>query len=98
VALHAEVVDGRGVVHAGLGLLGVVAHAHGDVRLAAVAPDVVGHLEADDEDALVELARALAQGVRAMVGVEVAVLLRVEVGRVVVVLAFALALAYTNGL
>ena len=70
VTLHAKLVDGRREVHAHLLLLGIVAHAHGDVRLAPIAPDVVGHLKADDENALVEFARSLAQRMRAMVGVE----------------------------
>lgn len=45
MALHTELVDGRGVVHACLGLLRVVAHPHADVVTAATAPNVVRHLK-----------------------------------------------------
>ena len=93
VTLHAELVYGRAQVHVHLLLLGIVAHAHGDVRMAAVAPDIVGHLEADDEYALVELARSLAQRVRAMIVVQILVLLRIKVRRVVLVLSFPLTLS-----
>lgn len=40
------------VIHADLLLLGVEAHALGDVLPAAPAPHVEGHLEANDQDAL----------------------------------------------
>ncbi len=89
VALHPELVDRRGVVHAHLLLLGVVPDAHAHVVAAALAPDVVGHLEADDEDAQVELAGPLAQGVRAL-GLVEAALARVVVRRVVHVSSLAL--------
>ena len=52
---------------------------------AALAPDVVGHLEANDEDAHVQLVGALPEGVRAMICVQRRMLLRVEVGRVILV-------------
>lgn len=58
--------------------------AHADVVAAAVAPDVVGHLKPNDEDAQVQLAGPLAQGVRALPFVEAAPR-RVIVGRVVLV-------------
>lgn len=94
VTLHAKLVDGRREVHAHFLLLGVVAHAHGDVSLAPIAPDVVGHLEANDENALVEFARSLAQRMRSMIGVERAVLFVVEVGRIVFVLTFSFSLLF----
>ena len=43
-------VDGRGVVHPDLGLLCVVADTHADVLVAAQAPDVVRHLEPDNNE------------------------------------------------
>lgn len=92
VTLHAELVYGRAEIGAHLALLGVVAHAHGDVRAASLAPDVVGHLESDDQYALVEFACALSKRMRAVVAVQRAMLLRIEVRRVVLVLAFAFAL------
>ena len=58
---------------------------HADVLSAALAPDVVGHLEANDEDAHVQLVGALPEGVRAMICVQRCMLLRVEVGRVILV-------------
>ena len=45
MAFHPEVVDRRRVVHADLGLLGIVPHPHSDVVVASVTPDVVRHLE-----------------------------------------------------
>jgi hypothetical protein len=45
VTLHAELVDGCGIVVAYFTLLCVVAHAHPYVVVAAITPDVVGHLE-----------------------------------------------------
>lgn len=77
MTLAPKVPDRRRVVVANLGLLGVVAHALADVRVAVVAvgrravswagevneekdlpPDVVGKLEADNEDAFVDLTSA----------------------------------------
>ena len=45
VTLHAELVDGCGVVVAHLGLLGVVPYAHPDVVPTPLTPDVVRHLK-----------------------------------------------------
>ena len=39
---------------------------HADVLSAALAPNVVGHLEANDEDAEVQLVGALPERVRAL--------------------------------
>ena len=47
-------------------LLGVEAHALADEVAAAGAPHVEGHLEADDQDALVQLLGSLPQGVLAL--------------------------------
>jgi hypothetical protein len=79
VALHAELVYGRGVVLAHFALLGIVSDSHGDVGVAALAPDVVRHLEADYQDALVEFLGALAKRMRAMVLIQVAMFLWVEI-------------------
>ena len=92
VTLHLELHYWRGEVHAHFGLLSVVANAHGDVSLAAVAPNVVGHFKANDQNALVELTGSFAQCMRAVVSIQRAVLFRIEVGRIVVVLAFSLTL------
>ena len=48
MALHTELVDGRCVVHASLGLLRVVTDPHADVVSTATAPNVVGHLKPMD--------------------------------------------------
>ena len=42
---HAELPDGGGMVGTHCPLLGVEAHAFADVRVAALAPNVEGHLE-----------------------------------------------------
>ena len=60
---------------------------HADMVAASVAPDVVGHLKPDDQDAQVDLLGTLAQRVRALELVEPS-LGRVIVGRVVLVDAF----------
>ena len=96
VTLHAKLVDGCGEVHSDLLLLRIVPNAHGDVSVAAETPDVVRHLEADDEDALVKLASTLAEGVGPVVPVEGSMFLGVKVGRVVLVLAFTFALNQTK--
>jgi hypothetical protein len=70
MAPHAEVPYLGGVVVAGLLLLGVVPHASRDVDTAAAAPDVVRHLEPDDEDSLVQLASPLAQRMLAAIVVD----------------------------
>ena len=67
---HPELVDGGGVVHPDLLLLGVEPDAHAHVEAATLAPDIVGHLKADDQDAQVDLAGALAEGVGALPLVE----------------------------
>jgi len=92
VTLHAEFVNGRAQVVSHLALLGVISHAHGDVCVAAQAPDVVGHLEADDEDSAIKFSGSLSKGMSSMVAVERAVLFRIEIGRIVFILAFALTL------
>ena len=69
--------------------LRVEPHAHANVLLAALAPNVVRHLEPDDKDAPVHLAGPLAERVHAMVAVQRAVHLGIKVGRVVEVLALA---------
>ena len=89
MALHPKLIDGRCVVHPDLLFLGVVPHPHADVVSAALAPDVVGHLKPDDEDAHVQLSGSFAQRMGAQKLVEPAHL-RVIVWRVVLVLAFAL--------
>jgi hypothetical protein len=63
--------------------------------VAAQAPHVEGHLEADGEDALVGSFAPLPQRVHPMVAVQGLVRLVVEVRRVIVVLAFALAHFYS---
>ena len=45
MALHAELVDRRGVVIANLALFCIVAHTHANVAVASPTPDVVRHLE-----------------------------------------------------
>ena len=60
---HGEAPDLGAVVGADRLLLRVEAHALADEVPAAVAPHVEGHLEADDQDALVQLLGALAQRV-----------------------------------
>ena len=42
-------------------LLSIEAHALPDQMLAAQAPDIEGHLEADDQDALIQLLGTLPQ-------------------------------------
>jgi hypothetical protein len=64
-------------------LFGVEADALADVVVAGGTPDVEGHLEADDEDALVKLAGAAAEGVGARHFVDVG--LAIVVGRIVLV-------------
>ena len=59
---------------------------------ATIAPDIVWHLETNDDDAQMQFARSLAQEVGPVVCIQVVVLLRVEVRWVVVVLALSLAL------
>ncbi len=57
---HGEAPDLGGEVAADLLLLRIEAHTLADEVPAAVAPHVEGHLEADDQDALVQLLGALA--------------------------------------
>jgi len=64
-AAHAEPPDPGAVVHADLLLLCVEAHPLPDEVLALFTPAVEGHLEADDQDALVQLLGPLPQGVLA---------------------------------
>ncbi len=92
MTLHIELVNGRAQILVDFLLLGIVTHAHGDMNATAQAPDIVGHLESNDEYALVDLAGSFAQRMRAMIGVQVSVLLRIKVGRVVVVLTFSFTL------
>lgn len=70
VTLHLELVNRSAIVHPNLCLLRIVPNPHSDVVAAAVAPDVVRHLESDDDDAHVDLARPFAKGVRALPFVE----------------------------
>ena len=70
VALHFELVQGGGVVHSDLGFFSVVAHPHSDVVVAAVTPDVVGHLKTDDDDAEVDFAGSFSKGMGAQEFVE----------------------------
>lgn len=67
MTLHLELVNRRAQVLVDFALLCIVAHTHGDVSIAAETPDIVGHLEANDEYALVELAGSFAQRMRAMI-------------------------------
>ena len=60
MTFHPELVDRRRVVHANFFLLGVVPDARPDVIAASLAPDVVGHLETNDQDALVQFSGTLA--------------------------------------
>lgn len=60
---HGEAPDLGAVVGADLLLLGVEADALADEVVAAGAPDVERHLEADDQNALVQLLRTLPQRV-----------------------------------
>lgn len=66
VTLHSELVQWCAVVHSHFLLFGIVPNSHADVIAASVAPDVEGHLEANDKDAHVEFAGTLAQSVRAL--------------------------------
>jgi hypothetical protein len=66
VVAHREGPYLGGEVVADLLLLGVEALALGDVLAALEAPDIEGHLEADDQDALADLLGALAQRVLAI--------------------------------
>lgn len=61
VAFHSELVNRCCIVHSYLRFLRVIPHAHADVVVAAVAPDVVRHLKADDEDTHVQLPGSFAQ-------------------------------------
>lgn len=63
VAFHFELVNWCGIVHADFRLLRIVSDAHSDVIVATFAPNVVRHLEANDYDALVDLAGPLPQSV-----------------------------------
>lgn len=55
MALHSELVNRSGVVHAYLRLLRVVPHPHANMVVAALAPDVIGHLKPYDQDPHVQL-------------------------------------------
>jgi hypothetical protein len=88
VAFHPEFVYGRRVVHADFGFLRVVTYSHPDVIVASVAPYIVWHLEADDEDAHVELSRSLSQGMGTQKLVETSDA-RIIVGRIIEILTFA---------
>jgi hypothetical protein len=83
MAFHAKGPDGRRVKASRTFLLCVEADALADVVVALCAPDVEWHFEADDQDALVELAGAAAEGVGA--GHLVDVGLAIVVGRIVLV-------------
>ena len=61
MALASERVYGRRVVVADFLLLSVVAHAHADMVVAPIAPDVEGELKTRDEDALVYLSRSISK-------------------------------------
>lgn len=61
--LAGEAKYGRREVVANLALLGVEADAGANMSVARAAPDVERQLEADDQDALVDLAGPVAQGV-----------------------------------
>ena len=63
---HGEVPYLCGEIAANLLLLGIEAHTLSNQMPAAIAPDVEGHLEADDQDALVQLLGALAQRMLAL--------------------------------
>lgn len=88
MTFHPELVDRRRVVHANFFLLSVVPDPHPDVIAASLAPDVVGHLEPDDQDAKVKLASSFSQGMGPQELVK-STLLGVIVRRVVLVLALA---------
>ena len=70
MACHGEAVNGRRVVIPCSLLLCVVPHALANVALAALAPDVEWHFEANDENALVQLAGAVTEWVLALVFVD----------------------------
>lgn len=63
---HGEGPDLGGVVVPNLLLLSIEAHALANEVLAAVAPHVEGHLEADDQNALIKLLGSLPQRVLAL--------------------------------
>lgn len=63
---HGEAPYLCGEVVADLLLLRVETHALADEMAAAVAPDIEGHLEADYQDALVELLCTLSQRMLAL--------------------------------
>lgn len=60
---HGEAPDLGAVVVADGLLLSIEAHALADEVPAAIAPDIEGHLKADDKDALVQLLGPLPQRV-----------------------------------
>ena len=90
VTLHLELVDRGRVVHPDLLLLGIVPDPHAHVIAAPLAPDVVGHLKPDDQDAQVKLLRSFPQSVGPQEFIQAA-LLRVVIRGVVLVLALAFA-------
>jgi hypothetical protein len=65
VTFHAKGPDGRRVKVSCPFLLCVETDALADVVVALCAPDVEWHFEADDQDALVELAGAAPEGMGA---------------------------------
>ncbi len=69
VTFHIELVYRCAQILVDFFLLGIVAHAHGYVSVAAQTPYVVGHFESDDENALVKLAGSFTQRMRAMVSI-----------------------------
>ena len=83
MTLHTKTPYRRGVIIPYPFLLGVETDALADVFVAVGAPYVVRHLEADDQNALVEFVGAAAQGVGA--GHFVDVRLAIVVGWVVLV-------------
>ena len=83
MTFHTKTPYRRGIVVAYTFLLGVETDALANVVVAVGTPDVVGHFEADDEDALVEFVGTTAEGVGAGHFVDVG--LAIVVGRVVLV-------------
>lgn len=78
--------------HADFLLLGIISHAHADMILTAETPHVERHLESNDKNALRDFRSAFAQRMCAMVAIEILVLFWIEVGRIIVILAFAFTL------
>lgn len=88
MALHAKLVERRTVVHSNFCFFCVISHPHADMIAASIAPYVVRHFEADDENAHVKLTCSLSESVSSHKLVEAAYP-RIVIRRVVVILSLA---------